>query len=86
MQYADKKKQSSLFQKLYVKFVDVIRIFKYGAGLYEDITKLQLKNYLQKNKPDGEIVFLAADPDCKICIASCIRKNRKGEKNLSAYG
>ena len=66
--YAEKKKQSNLFQKAYVKFVDVIQkiFFKDGAGLYEDTTKLQLKHYLEKNKPDGEIIFLAANPDCKV--------------------
>ena len=25
-----------------------------------------MQHYLQKNKPDGEIIFLAADPDSKI--------------------
>ena len=62
------KKHSSLWQKLYVKFVDVIQrlFFKDGAGLYEDTTKEQLDKYLESNTPDGEIIFLAADPDCKI--------------------
>ena len=66
--YAEKKKQNSFFQKVYVKFVDVIRktFFKDGAGLYEETTKVQLKKYLQNHKPDGEIIFLAATPDCKI--------------------
>ena len=39
---------------------------KDGAGLYEDTTKEQLAKYLESNTPDGEIIFLAADPDCKI--------------------
>ena len=62
------KKHSSFWQKLYVKFVDVIQrlFFKDGAGLYEDTTKEQLDKYLESNTPDGEIIFLAADPDCKI--------------------
>ena len=66
--YSEEKKQSDFWQKFYVKIVDVIQktFFKDGAGLYEDTTKVQLKNYLQNNKPDGEIIFLAADPDCKI--------------------
>lgn len=66
--YAEEKKQDNFFQKLYVKFVDVIQkiFFKDGAGLYEETTKTQLKKYLQNYKPDGEIIFLAADPDCKV--------------------
>ena len=62
------RKHSSFWQKLYVKFVDVIQrlFFKDGAGLYEDTTKEQLAKYLESNTPDGEIIFLAADPDCKI--------------------
>lgn len=62
------KKHSSFWQKLYVRFVDVIQrlFFKDGAGLYEDTTKEQLDKYLESNTPDGEIIFLAADPDCKI--------------------
>lgn len=64
----EEKKQQSFLQKTYVRFVDVIQktFFKGGAGLYEDTTKEQLAHYLKFNTPDGEIIFLAADPDCKI--------------------
>lgn len=66
--YAEEKKQKNFLQKVYVKFVDIIQkiFFKGGAGLYEETTKAQLKKYLQNHKPDGEIIFLAADPDCKV--------------------
>ena len=58
--YAEKKKQNSFFQKVYVKFVDVIQktFFKDGAGLYEETTKVQLKKYLQNYKPDGKLSSL----------------------------
>lgn len=64
----EEKKQQNFLQKIYVKLVDVIQksFFKGGAGLYEDTTKEQLAHYLKSNTPDGEIIFLAADPDCKI--------------------
>lgn len=64
----EEKKQQSFLQKTYVRFVDVIQktFFKGGAGLYEDTTKEQMAHYLKFNTPDGEIIFLAADPDCKI--------------------
>ena len=66
--YAEERKQNNLIQKIYVKFVDVIQkiFFKDGAGLYEDTTKIQLKHYLERHKPDGEIIFLAADSDCEV--------------------
>ncbi len=66
--YSEPKKQNNLLQKLYVKLIDILQklLFKDGAGLYEKTTKIQLKHYLETNKPDGEIIFLAADPDCKI--------------------
>ena len=62
------KKHHSFWQKTYVKFIDAIQrlFFTGGAGLYEDTTKEQLAKYLETNTPDGEIIFLAADPDCKI--------------------
>lgn len=64
----EEKKHQSFLQKAYVKIIDVIqKIFsKGGAGLYEDTTKEQLAHYLKSETPDGEILFLAADPDCKI--------------------
>lgn len=84
--YTEEKKQNNLFQKLYVKFVDMIQktFFKDGAGLYEETTKSQLQNYLQKNKPDGEIIFLAADPDCKVkgvgtALLNALEEREKGK-------
>lgn len=61
-------KHHRLFQKIYVRIIDVIQkiFFKDGAGLYEDTSNEQLAHYLQRHAPDGEIIFLAADPDCKI--------------------
>lgn len=62
------RKQQSFLQKIYVRFVDLILkyFFKGGAGIYEDTTEEQLEHYLKSNTPDGEIIFLAADPDCNI--------------------
>lgn len=62
------RKQSSLWQKLYVKFVDVIQklFFKGGAGLYDAVNKELFAKYRETHTPDGEIIFLAADPDAKI--------------------
>ncbi len=66
--YSEEKIHRVWTERLYVKFVDFIQrvFFKGGAGLYDDTVKAQLAHYLQNNKPDGEIIFLAADPDAKI--------------------
>lgn len=58
----------NLLEVMYVKWIDIMQkiFFRDGAGIYERTTKEQLKHYLQTNSPDGEIVFLASDPDCKI--------------------
>ena len=64
----EEKKRQNFLQKSYVGCIDIIqrKFFKKGAGLYENTTKELLAHYLKSNTPDGEIVFLAADPDCKI--------------------
>ena len=62
------RKHSSFWQKLYVKFVDVIQklFFKGGAGVYDAVNKELFAKYRETHTPDGEIIFLAADPDAKI--------------------
>lgn len=87
----EERKQQNFLQKVYVKFIDVLQktVFKGGAGLYEDTTKEQLAHYLKFNKPDGEIIFLAADPDCKIkgigtALLNALEEKEKG-KTLYLY-
>lgn len=62
------KKHSSFGQKLYVKFIDIIQklFFKGGAGLYDSVNKELFAKYKETYSPDGEIIFLAADPYAKI--------------------
>lgn len=66
--YGVPKQRQVWWQKLYVRFVDFIqkKFFKGGADLYEDTTGMLLENYRQTHAPDGEIIFLAADPDCGV--------------------
>ncbi|MBO1679221.1 GNAT family N-acetyltransferase [Bittarella massiliensis (ex Durand et al. 2017)] len=87
----EEKTHQSFLQKIYVKLVDGIQksFFKGGAGLYEDTTKEQLAHYLKSNTPDGEIIFLAADPDCKIkgigtALLNVLGKKERG-KTLYLY-
>ena len=62
------RKHSSFLEKIYVRFVDMIQnlFFKDGAGLYDSVNKEMLAKYKENHSPDGEIIFLAADPDAKI--------------------
>lgn len=64
----EKVKHRNLFRQLYIGFIDIIQkcFSKDGAGVYEATTKEQLKHYLTSHAPDGEIIFLAADPDSGI--------------------
>ncbi len=87
----EERKRQSFLQKVYVKFVDVLQrtAFKGGAGLYEDTTKEQLAHYLKFNKPDGEIIFLAAAPDCRIkgigtALLNALEEKERG-KTLYLY-
>lgn len=82
----EEKKEQSFLQKTYVRFADVIQkaFFRGGAGLYENTTKEQLEHYLKFNVPDGEILFLAADPDCKIkgigtSLLNALEEKEKGK-------
>lgn len=66
--YSEEKKHRVWWQRLYVGFVDTVQklFFQGGAGLYDDTVRAQRTHYLQTNKPDGEIIFLAADPNAKV--------------------
>lgn len=57
---------TSRLQKVYVKFVDWIQhAFFKGADSYEIANKRMYDELLRRYKPDGELIFLAADPDAK---------------------
>lgn len=82
----EEKRHQNILQKIYVKFVDVVQkcFFKGSAGLYEDTTKEQLAHYLETNTPNGEIIFLAADPNCKIkgigtALLNALEEKEKGK-------
>ena len=66
--YGEKKQHGSIGERLYVRCVDLIQrlFFKGGAGLYEETTAGMLQEYRKDHQPDGEIIFLAADPDAQI--------------------
>lgn len=64
----EKKIQLSFWKSLYINiFTALQRNFnKGGAGLYDKTNRAMLAEYLKDHSPDGELVFLAADPDSKV--------------------
>ena len=62
------RKYYSKRKAFYVKFIDVIqKLFcKDSAGLYDEVNKELFAKYTEKYSPDGEIIFLAANPKVKI--------------------
>ena len=90
---ADIKDESKIHRKgherLYIKFIDIIQklFFKDGAGLYEKTVKEQLNHYLEKHNPDGELIFLASDPDCNIkgIGTALLNKLIEDEKGKTIY-
>ena len=71
----------------YVKFVDFVQrvFFRESAGLYDSVNKEMLVKYKQSHSPDGEIIFLAANPDIKIkgigtMLLNALTKQAKGKE------
>lgn len=64
----EEKYHKSFSKSLYVKFVDFIQkiFFKGSVGVYDEVNKKMLEEYKKDNKPNGEIRFLASNPDLKI--------------------
>lgn len=66
--YGEPKYHKSFLKSLYVKFVELIQkhFFKNSVGVYDEVNKVMLKKYKKGNTPDGEIRFLAANPNLKV--------------------
>ena len=66
--YGEPKKHYSNWRAVYVKIVDFVQrvFFKESAGLYDSINQEMLAEYKQTHSPDGEIIFLGANPDVKV--------------------
>ncbi len=62
------KKYHSFGKTLYVKFFNFLqRVFtKGGVDVYDETNREMLSQYCKKHRPDGEIVFLASNPQIKI--------------------
>ena len=62
------KLNGSAWRRGYVRVFDWIQrvFFKESAGVYDHANQRMFQTYRKTNRPDGEIIFLAADPDCGI--------------------
>ena len=82
------KRYYSVSKAIYVKIFDWLQHLVAGKGVeeYDEANKDMYKSFCQKNKPDGEIIFLAADPDCKIKEQHyCLHLKKMKAENLFIY-
>ncbi len=61
----EKKAYRSFWRRQYVRFINVLQQIFYKGGVepYEAANKEMFINFSRKHQPDGEINFLAADPE-----------------------
>lgn len=80
------KKYRSFWRTAYIRFFDWLQHFAAGKGVetYEKANREMYHALCEKNTPDGEIVFLAADPNSKIrgigtALLSALEKDEQGK-------
>lgn len=66
--YGEEPQQYSKWKATYVKLVDWVQrvFFKESAGLYDTVNRDLFTAFRERYTPDGEIIFLAANPEVKI--------------------
>ncbi len=64
----ENRKYRSFWKSLYAKAFDILQnIFaRGGVDVYDEANREMFLQYCKSNKPDGEIIFLAANPEIKI--------------------
>lgn len=85
----EKALHHSFWRKAYVAFFDFVqrRFLKDSVGIYDEVNKQMFQNYCKTNAPDGEIIFLAADPDCGIkgVGTKLLAELERRERNKKVY-
>lgn len=83
----ENKVYKSFWKRLYVNIFEWIQktFFKDSVGEYDQANKKMLDIYKEKNNPDGEIRFLAANPDIKVkgigtFLLNELEKREKGKE------
>lgn len=80
------KPYKSFWKELYVKIIDIVqKIFFGGIMSYNEANKEMFEKYTENYKPDGEIRFLAANPNGKIkgvgtCLLNELSKREMGKE------
>ena len=80
------KKYRSVRRAAYIHFFDWLQHLAAGEGVeaYDSANREMYRALCEKNAPDGEIVFLAADPDSKIrgigtALLAALEKDEPGK-------
>lgn len=80
------KKYRSIWRAAYIRFFDWLQHLAAGDGVetYDKANQEMLRAFCEKNAPDGEIVFLAADPNSKIrgigtALLAALEKDEQGK-------
>lgn len=85
----EKKSVRSIFKWLYVKTVVLIMniFYKNTASVYDKANQEMFAKYRETNNPDGEIIFLASDPNYlgKGVGTFLLKELQRLEKNKTVY-
>lgn len=85
----EKKSVRSIFKWLYVKTVVLIMniFYKNTASVYDKANQEMFAKYRETNNPDGEIIFLASDPNYlgKGVGTFLLNEFQRLEKNKTVY-
>ena len=80
------KKYRSVWRTVYIRCIDWLQHLAAGDGVdtYDKANQEMLQDFCKKNTPDGEIVFLAADPNSKVrgigtALLSALEKDEAGK-------
>lgn len=80
-----------IWRSVFVKLFDYLQHIIAGNGVdkYDGANREMFSSFCKINRPDGEIIFLAADPECKIkgigtALLSAFEKEEK-EKLIYLY-
>lgn len=87
---ADMKHESKLYhciwRSVFVKFFDFLQHIAAGKGVekYDIANREMFSSFCKNSQPDGEIIFLAADPECAVkgigtALLSAFEEEEKGK-------
>lgn len=82
----ESKPYHCIWRSIFVWFFDLLQHIAAGNGVdkYDNANREMFSSFCKSNRPDGEIIFLAADPACKIkgigtALLSAFEKEERGK-------